>query len=58
MNDFLSSACVTRRISTAGWTPWEVEVMADHKWWSVDELMAAEATVWPADLHALLRGQA
>jgi 8-oxo-dGTP diphosphatase len=28
-----------------GWTPWEAKTMADHKWWSRDELMQTPATV-------------
>src|SRR4029077_9550993 len=37
------------------WTALELEVMADHKWWSVKELERTGATVWPSDLATLLR---
>ena len=42
-------------VSREGWTPLEQEVMKDFKWWSVAELEATEATVWPNDLAAMLR---
>jgi 8-oxo-dGTP pyrophosphatase MutT (NUDIX family) len=37
-------------LSRDGWTAQEVEIMADHKWWTRDELARTEATVWPRDL--------
>ena len=37
-------------LSRDGWTAQEVEIMADHKWWTRDELAHTEATVWPRDL--------
>jgi 8-oxo-dGTP pyrophosphatase MutT (NUDIX family) len=43
-----------QKISTEGWTPLEVDVMADYKWWSANEILASEDTIWPADLHGLL----
>jgi 8-oxo-dGTP pyrophosphatase MutT (NUDIX family) len=48
----------SQRVSSAAWTPLEVEVMTDHRWWSIAELAATEATVWPADLPDLLQTQA
>jgi 8-oxo-dGTP diphosphatase len=38
-----------------GWTPLELEVMTDHRWWSVAELESTGDTVWPAELAAILR---
>jgi 8-oxo-dGTP diphosphatase len=42
-------------LSRDGWTAEEAEVMADHKWWSQDELAQTSATVWPQDLLVMLR---
>ena len=42
-------------VNRGGWTALEQEVMKDFKWWSVEELEATEATVWPSDLAAMLR---
>jgi 8-oxo-dGTP pyrophosphatase MutT (NUDIX family) len=41
-------------VSRDGWTPEEIEVMADHKWWSIDELSQTAETVWPEGLAAML----
>ena len=41
-------------LSRDGWTAHEVEVMADHRWWSLDELAQTSATVWPENLLAML----
>lgn len=41
-------------LSRAGWSPHEAEVMADHKWWPLDELAQTTETVWPNDLPAML----
>jgi 8-oxo-dGTP pyrophosphatase MutT (NUDIX family) len=37
------------------WTALELEVMTEHKWWSVEALETTSETVWPSDLPALLR---
>jgi 8-oxo-dGTP pyrophosphatase MutT (NUDIX family) len=42
-------------LSRDGWTTQEAEVMADHRWWSQDELAQTSATVWPQDLLVMLR---
>lgn len=42
-------------LSRDGWTVQEAEVMADHRWWSADELVHTSATVWPENLLAMLR---
>ncbi len=44
-----------RRLSREGWTALEQEVMADHRWWSAEELAFTAATVWPERLADLLR---
>lgn len=41
-------------LSRDGWTAQEVEVMADHRWWSLDELAQTSATIWPENLLAML----
>ncbi|SEM47404.1 NUDIX domain-containing protein [Pseudomonas sp. ok272] len=38
------------QVSRTQWTAQEVEVMADHHWWSAEELRSTQATVWPQDL--------
>ncbi|WP_183484756.1 NUDIX hydrolase [Mitsuaria sp. BK037] len=44
-----------RRLSREGWTALEQEVMADHRWWSAEELASTTETVWPERLADLLR---
>ena len=41
-------------ISRAGWTGLEHEIMAEHRWWSVDELKATAERVYPETLLAML----
>jgi 8-oxo-dGTP diphosphatase len=41
-------------LSRDGWTALEAEVMAEHRWWSRDELAQTSATVWPEDLLTML----
>ncbi len=41
-------------LSRDGWTAQEVEVMTEHKWWSMDDLARTSATVWPDNLPAIL----
>ncbi len=38
-----------------GWSPLEVEVMTEHRWWSIDQLESTTETVWPEDLASILR---
>ena len=42
-------------VSRTGWTTHELDVMAEHRWWPVDELTQTEATVWPKNLPEILR---
>jgi len=41
-------------LSRDHWTPSEVEVMTDHRWWSVEELTSTSETVFPETLVAIL----
>ena len=41
-------------LSGDGWTALEVEVLAEHKWWSQDELMQTSVIVWPENLLTML----
>jgi 8-oxo-dGTP diphosphatase len=43
-----------RAVAREGWTALEKEVMAEHKWWSVEELSVTTETFWPKDLVALI----
>jgi hypothetical protein len=42
-------------VSRDEWTAHEREVMADHRWWSVDELAQTSDTVWPENIIGMLR---
>ena len=41
-------------ISRDHWTPIEIEVMTDHRWWSVEELTSTREVVFPETLVAIL----
>ncbi|MES2031441.1 MAG: NUDIX domain-containing protein [Pseudomonadota bacterium] len=41
-------------LTEASWTAIESDVIADMRWWSETELLAATDTVWPANLPNLL----
>lgn len=41
-------------VDTAGHTVDEVETLVAHRWWSRDELVRTDATVWPLGLPQLL----
>jgi 8-oxo-dGTP pyrophosphatase MutT (NUDIX family) len=41
-------------VSRAGWTADEREVMAEHRWWSVDQLTSTTDVVFPENLIDLL----
>ncbi|MDB5566293.1 MAG: mismatch repair protein MutT [Tardiphaga sp.] len=41
-------------LSRHGWTNDEVEVIADQRWWSKDELVQTTETVWPENLPDML----
>jgi 8-oxo-dGTP pyrophosphatase MutT (NUDIX family) len=39
----------------AGWEPIEHRALLAYKWWTVDELEAADDTIYPAELASVLR---
>lgn len=41
-------------LSRKGWTELEREVMAEHRWWTMDELASATEQVWPENLPELI----
>ena len=41
-------------ISRDGWTAQEREVMAEHRWWSLDDLRSTTETVYPENLIEML----
>lgn len=43
------------QFDNAKWTDLEEEVIADHKWWSADEIAATTETVWPENLVEMLK---
>jgi 8-oxo-dGTP diphosphatase len=43
-----------QRVLRDRWTALEVEVMADHKWWTATALKATKDTVWPNNLPEML----
>lgn len=45
---------VSTELSRAEWTLEETQVMADHHWWSAEQLRSTEETVWPEALVAML----
>lgn len=42
-------------LSTANWTALEKDVMRAHKWWTVEELIASQATIFPPRFGALVK---
>lgn len=42
------------QISNAGWTDLEHDIIEAHRWWSADDLRAADEQVWPEDLTDIL----
>jgi 8-oxo-dGTP pyrophosphatase MutT (NUDIX family) len=41
-------------LSKACWTPEDIEVMADHRWWSIKGLTTTSDVVFPVDLAEIL----
>ena len=41
-------------LSRDDWTDLEREVMVEHRWWSLEELLRTDATVWPENLRAMI----
>jgi 8-oxo-dGTP pyrophosphatase MutT (NUDIX family) len=50
---FLVRVC-DQSLSRNHWTPVEIEVMTDHRWWSVEELRSTSEAVFPETLVAIL----
>lgn len=42
------------QVSYDGWTRQEVNVIAEHRWWSKAELAQIAASLWPEDLIGML----
>ena len=40
--------------SAEHWTPWERQVMTEHRWWSLEEIRSTEEVVYPETLSVLL----
>jgi ADP-ribose pyrophosphatase YjhB (NUDIX family) len=38
----------------AGWTELEREILSEHRWWSAEQIAAADETVYPVDLAEML----
>jgi 8-oxo-dGTP diphosphatase len=49
---FFAAQAGTASLSRDGWTPHEVEVVAEHRWWSRAALMAPGAPIYPEDIVA------
>lgn len=45
---------VDQVLSRDHWTPLEREVMADHRWWPIPELMSTSDVIFPENLIAVL----
>jgi 8-oxo-dGTP diphosphatase len=43
-------------LSRDHWTPVEIEVMTEHRWWSVEELTSTSEAVFPETLVTILAG--
>lgn len=44
----------SQQLSRAGWTEHETRVMAEHHWWSEEELRTTQATVYPEGLLEMM----
>ncbi len=43
-------------LSRGGWTVEETNVIADHRWWTRDEIANAQVQIWPDDILEMLGG--
>jgi len=41
-------------LSKDHWTELEAEVMAEHRWWSLEEIASTDETIFPEDLAGIL----
>ena len=53
---FFLVRAANQTLSRDHWTPLENEVMTDHHWWSVEELMSTTEVIYPESLVAILAG--
>jgi 8-oxo-dGTP diphosphatase len=51
---FFLVRAATSSISSAGWTELEKEVMQSHRWWSVQDLLTSEETIYPLNFGRLV----
>ena len=52
---FMTRVASASRLTTAGWTDLERQVVDDLRWWDLGELSDAQETVYPRGLAALVR---
>jgi 8-oxo-dGTP pyrophosphatase MutT (NUDIX family) len=52
---FLVRIASAADISRDGWTKLETEIIAEHRWWTVDDLRATSETVYPINLMTMLQ---
>jgi len=41
-------------LADAGWTELERQVVSEHRWWRAAEIAAAEESIYPVDLVAMI----
>lgn len=41
-------------LSPKGWTDQEQRVLAEHGWWSLDDIRGSDETIWPEELADIL----
>ena len=51
---FLVRLAAAFEISRDGWTALETEIIAEHRWWTVNQLKATSETVYPVSLMTML----
>ncbi|NIX77092.1 NUDIX hydrolase [Microvirga terricola] len=53
---FFVARTADNALSTESWTAEEVEVMADHRWWTLHELRTTAETVFPENMAKMVAG--
>nr|WP_316628657.1 NUDIX domain-containing protein [uncultured Brevundimonas sp.] len=43
-------------LSASGWTEEEQRVLAEHRWWSIQDIRNSSQTIWPDDLADMVEG--
>ena len=51
---FFLIAVDSKTISRDGWTTLEAALIADHRWWTPEELTHSSETVWPENLLEII----